>query len=268
MATQWTSNRQFVTPALDSPAVLTPSGTAWTSSGWVSLLAAADADAVLTGLTVRTTHPATVQFEVDIAVGAGHTIIATRKGISKQLSATVIGAPLDIPFPIPIDAIPNGDEVFARIRTNSTSTIAWSVRMRYLKKSITGTLLTTATPTKVAPSGSALIALTTGATWTYGAWVEVIAAAAADLVLVGLILEGATATRSWDVQLGLGTAGSETPVNLLPGYTAGVACAPWSVPLWNPFDGIPSGSRVAMRGRNNGAAISILAGLEYHEKPL
>lgn len=272
MAIQSTTNRQYTAPAAADSVSITPSGSVWTNSAWVELLAATPAAAVLTGVIAGTRQPSTVHFEVDIGVGTAgaEVVIATVKGISYQLSATIIGAPLVFAFPLPIDAIASSARIAARVRTSSTNTTAFRVAVTYLLKPIGGgTVLTTSTQTRALPSGAALLNLTAGSGWSSGAWVQLHASMPADSVVVGIIADGQDATQSWEVDIGVGGSGSESVITTVRGHTAGIAGQPWLIPFPNPLSGIASGDRVVMRARNDGVAtITVAAGLLYHEQPL
>jgi hypothetical protein len=262
---------QYCAPAAANPVTLTPSGVAWTSSAWVDVLAAAPAAAVLTGLVVRTNYGGSpdTSFEVDVGTGSAgsETVIATFRGHLRGFFGSKFSEPQCwLPCGLLIDNIANGARVATRIRHNTTDTTAWQVAITYLQKPLTTTLLTTANPLKCFPVNAQNLSVACGSTaWTNGSWVQVRSASGPALVLVGLCVK---ASNYWEIDVGIGTAGSESVMTTLRGNASGLFSFPNYVPLCLPLDTIAASARVAVRGRGSDTSATHLVGLSYFEKPL
>jgi hypothetical protein len=101
-------------------------------------------------------------------------------------------------------------------------------------------------------TGSALLAdVPTGATtWGFGAWVEVISSAPADIQLLGIDLAMYSFGNNTQAIYDVGIGGSGSEVSVFPYYfeIGGAANkGPGRLQFPIPFDGIPAGSRVCMR---------------------
>jgi hypothetical protein len=269
MAMEWTTNAQRVAPSAAASQAMTANASSWNNSGWFELLASASGDLLVTGLEVVAVG-APEPFEVDLGVGAAaaETVITTFRG---QYRAAGTHGPGYIPHVIPLDAIPSGSRVAARFRKNGTDVDPWSVSFTYLTKPITGSLTTTTTPQKVAPVSAILTVTANASAWVDGTWGTVLASAAADLVVVGVVIPAATTGDEWEIDLGVGAALSEVVITTLRGNrTFSFTDGPSFFPLPTPLDTILSGERVAARMRMSGAgaARTTTVAIVYHEKPL
>lgn len=267
MAMEWTTNAQFTAPSAAASVAITPNAGSWVNSAWFQLLAAAPADALITGINV-VIPGAAEPFEIDLGVGGAgaETVITTFKGQYKAAGTHGQGY---IPHVIPLDAVPSGSRITARLRKNGTSVTVWNVNLTYLRKPITGNLTTTTKPQKVAPAAAILTIATPASSWTNGSWGTVLAAAAADLVVVGVVIPALTGSQDWEIDLGVGAAASESVITSFPGRRSGLTDGPCFFPLPNPLDVITSGQRVAARIRGaEAAARNTTIAIVYHEKPL
>lgn len=126
--------------------------------------------------------------------------------------------------------------------------------------------LTTALAQAVAPPAAASPVLTSGASFTYGAWVELITSTATPITIAGLSLSvpslGGNALV--DLQIGVGLAGAEVAISTYFFFLAGGASGPNSFPFEVPLDGITTGTRVAMRLRYQSSAGTIAVALHYY----
>lgn len=126
----------------------------------------------------------------------------------------------------------------------------------------------TTTPLKSAPSAGTGVAITTGASWAYGAWVQVLAATAAPTAIAGVQLTGGTySSQMWELDLGVGAAGAEVSIGTLRLflYSSGQTGGPIGLLLPLPLGGIGSGVRVAVRARSAIAQGPATVALNYYE---
>jgi hypothetical protein len=264
--TQYLSCPQLTAPAAAASVTVTPNASSWANSAWVELIASTASAIVLTSVEVSVVGVAQ-PFEIDIGVGAvaSEAVITTLRG--RYVDLTYHG--LDhMPLVIPLDNIPSASRVSIRMRKNSTSVVVWKFAITYLAKPITGSLLTTAVPTKCVPSAAASITLSTNATpWANSTYTTIIASAAADLVLVGVVARPTSSGVITEIDIAVGAAASEviiTTLRVLGGPTEG----PHFIPLYCPLDAIPSGTRVSARNRRSANSGTPDIALVYLEKPL
>lgn len=105
-------------------------------------------------------------------------------------------------------------------------------------------------------------------------WFQVSAAVPNDAVLAGIAIgtwfvSGGTFPYDWEIDVGVGGAGSEVVIATFCGLTSNAVDTNHHVMLPIPVDAIPSGSRVAVRLRKEGTSINVWScavGLYY--KPL
>ncbi len=274
MAYPWTSTPQTTYPPAATSVSVTPSGTAWVSSAWVTLSASASADAFLTGVTYRTAAGVTnLYLEVDIGVGAAasEVVIGTIRG---GVGTTNLGGEgLYASCPIWISGILSGVRIAARIRTGSTNTSPWFIAITTVPASYTGAnVLTTAKPSKIYPPAAVNVNLTGGGSpWVWGSWTTITASTSTAVVLAALnvLMEGNHPTE-FDIDIGTGAAGFETAITRIKAF--GTNSGTGHIPLWNPLDHIGTSTRIAARTRTGNiplyASLRPALALIYHEKPL
>jgi hypothetical protein len=265
---QYVSAAQFTAPAAADGASITPNATAWANSTYVTLLAATDAAAVLTGIVVFPTTNLVADFDLDIATGAAgaEVVIATVKGTANSNQAFQ-----PIRLPIPIDNIASGARLSARLRKVGTDVNLWRVAVTYLKKPLTGTLQTTASRPLVVPAAAALVNLPSsgGTAWVTSAWTTMIASTATAIVLTHVVgrTNGDSSSAGFELDIGTGTAGAEVLLTTVRRFAANGTGGPWVVALASPLDNIASGVRVAVRWRGP-TFTTPTCGLIYLAKPL
>lgn len=267
MAMEWTTNAQFTAPSAAASVAITPNAGSWVNSAWFELLASVSADALITGIEIPVVGAAE-PFRIDLGIGGvgSESVITTFGG---QYKAAGTHGPGNIPHVYPLDAVPSGSRISARLRKNGTSVTAWNVCVTYLKKPVTGNLTTTTKPQKVAPVDAILTVATPASSWVNGTWGTVLAAAGADIVVVGVVIPALTGSQDWEVDLGVGAVSSESVITSVPGRRSGLTDGPCFFPLPNPLDVITSGQRVAARIRGaEAAARNTTVAIVYHEKPL
>lgn len=270
MAIQWTSNAEQSWPDGASGISIAPSGVAWTFGSWVEVEAAAAADALLSGIVLRTTNNHNLEIEVQIGVGGVgvESAIATIHGYQFGQFFTTDYEDVQSCIAIPVDLIPSGSRVSARVRVSTTSTDAYAVAVNYYEKPIVGEFLVSAQPLKCEPFGAALIVATASVTpWTFGSWVEMVASTATAQVIDGITIFAGGNTQV-EVQIGVGAAAAESPVAFWRGQGAGNYGAWGYFPAMIPLDVIGSGVRVATRVRSNQALQTARVGYSYREEPL
>jgi hypothetical protein len=275
MPAAYTYNQQFTWPSAADAVAITPDAGTWTDSAWVELTAAADASSVITGIVVQPDDAVTAQaFEIDLGIGASgaESVVATFRG---HYGSGLDCGPGYIPATIALDVVPAGVRVAARLRLSShSSNNDWKLAATYLKKPLTGSVLTTSQRQKCYPSAANNIVATVGASaWANSTWVEVQAATLSGIIVVSLVPVTsfvAAAGTQWEFDLGVGGAGAEVVIATVKTTdVTGGTDGPRVVPLWTPLDMVPAGSRLAVRTRANVPTSRHAAfALNYFEKPL
>lgn len=276
MALDTLSDTLYHAPSAAEWATLTCSTTHWGDSAPVELTSGVDADSILVGISVRCigANSDVTPFEIDIRTGddGSPTVIATFPGYAHNLADDRTGDDGNqIPTIIGIDAIADGDRLSAVFRKGGIVADTYAVQAHYLKKPLTGTLLTTTNPLLVSPSAANNLTLaTTSATpWTAGAWTEWRGASGAAIVVV--LLESPTpnnsvADREYDI--GTGGAGSEAVVTTTREAFGSITGMPWIQDFPYPLDNIAASTRVALRARADRASQTFSIKIGYFEKPL
>jgi hypothetical protein len=244
---QYTTTALKVAPSAAAGVTVTPSGTAWANSNWAQVIASTPAAIVVAGLVVG--GGPTVEFEFDIGQGAAgsETVVATISGNTESGASS----PRWLPLPIPVDNIAAGQRVAVRVRKAGTSTTAYTVKLVYYEKPISGSVATTPNPSLVAPSADAGVSVTpSGTAWANSSWVQVIASTGDAIVLGGITINPAAAAE-YEVDVGVGVAGSEVVVTTIRGRSATTG-APQTIILNPLLDNIPASSRVSVRLRKAG----------------
>lgn len=267
-------DRQYTAPSAAHAGAITPAGTAWANSAYVTLLAATPAACVLTGVTLDTAYGtgATADYdaEIDLATGAAgsEVVIATvRVGNRRSFDVAGAGPTSCAVLPIGIDNIASGVRLAARLRKNDTNTaVLWKVAITYLQKPITGTVLTTTAVLKTLPPAAAGVTLTAGSpAWANGTWGQLRAAAGSALVLVGLV-GSPSAGGEYELDLGTGGAGSETVITTI--RLAGNRGFPMVLMLPIPLDQVAATTRLAARIRTDTTSNTLRVSLMVLEQPL
>jgi len=250
-------------PSAGAGASITPSGTAWANSAYAQISAAVGSDLILLGVTVAIALGA--DYEVDIATGGAgsETVIATVTGCD-QFAVMSNGYH---PLSIPIDNIPNGARLAARLRKTGSSTTAVLVSVQVLAKPASGVSVTT-NPSKVFPSAANSATVSTGSNnFTPTAYTQVVAATADAIVLAGVcvcVSNSFGELSQTEIDIAIGAAGSETVVTTVRTDATTGASAYFALrPL---LDNIPSGSRIAVRARSNNSIGNASIRLVYYNK--
>lgn len=255
---QTCSNVQFWAPAAANPVSVTPSGTAWTSSAWVQLLASVSAAALLTAIHVGTmgTVAGGLSFEFDLGVGGAgsEVVVATlpgSNGVNSDFWATGT-----LRFPVPVDKVPNGSRLAVRMRKTGTDTTAWAFAVGYFKKPLASAPVPIETSTQtpfVQPSAAigTVLAAAGGASaaWANGVWATVIVNPLSDAVVLGYALDWMGNGKLWEVDLAIGAAGAEVLVHTVRAATIVIPGDACLVMHPNPLDFVRAGVRVAARQR-------------------
>lgn len=245
-------------------------GSAWTSTAFVELIASTATAIILAGITFRAGTTG-IEVEVDIARGGAgsEVVVATLRMGNRANSAN---SPWIAPFPFPIDNIGSGQRVSFRVRLSTNNTGNYLVTLHYYATGSIGTITATAQPSLVyPPAGDGISIAGPGTAWQYSAWTELVAATTAAIVIPALVILPPNSTFDWEVDLGIGIAGSEAVLTTARGHvrsTNGVLG-----PAWHQFipalDNVPAGSRLAVRLRKSGtfAGATLIAAM-YYGKPL
>lgn len=272
MPCEYLQSAQSWLPAGAAGASVTTNSASWGNSAWAEIIASTPSAYLLTAIVVTPPTAGSGTFEIDIGVGAigAETVIATHRGYFSTLTSNQAGM-CWLPLSVAIDAIAAGARVVVRIRRAGTGTMTWRVAIGVIAKPATGTLLTTAQPSKAMPAASASISITpNGTAWANSAFAEVVASTAAAIVLLGAVIV-AGVEASFELDIAVGGAGAEQVVTTFSGYD-GFAIyrgGPFFYPLPLPLDNIGAAARIAARLRKSGTSTATWAlALVYMEKPL
>lgn len=271
MSFQVSTNKQFASPSAANAASVAAAGVAWTNTAWVQIAATTDVVWVLTSVivwTVSANFPsgATTDFEVDIGTGGAgsEVVLTTVRGRHKSTGLALYSQPIRVP--IPIDNL-NGRHAF-RLRTSDTRTDTWNVAVTYLKNPVNGTLLITRSPGLVAPAAATPITVTaSGSAWASGAWAQVIASTATDIIVTHAVLQPSASGVQIEIDIGVGAAAAEVVVTTIR-LGASSQSSPCVMELPNPLDNIPAGSRVSFRARCSTGSTTCASALMYQAKPI
>ena len=259
MPIQWCSNYQFNAPVDADGVSVTPSGTAFNNSAWVTVFTA-DADCVLTSLSFQPGTTATFEVDVGVDTGGGESVIATHTG--QVANSTTIGGTAFLPFRIPIDAIPNGAAVKVRMRKSGTNTTAWIWQLTYYKKPIVGTILTTANPQLITTVNGAPTLDSINSAWANGDWTAIFTASA-DSVITGFVDHFIFNGADYILEFGI----SSTPIWSIKGRQ-GLGDFSIYKMIKHPLQ-IASGASLDARWRKAGTSLSEMPlVLTYYELPL
>lgn len=123
---------------------------------------------------------------------------------------------------------------------------------------------------KVAPSGATGVYVTpSGTAWSNSSWVELTSAVAAASLLTGLIIDNASVSVEFEVDIGTGGSGSESVITTFRGATIDNLGNQGPIQLPIPIDNIANGVRLAVRMRKSGTSTSAwLFAVTYLLKPI
>lgn len=253
--------------AADGISVTTPAVSfGW--SPWVEMTPAAPANMRLCGINAL---PGTRAFgnpyEVEIGVGSpgNEVTVAADRGYSGNQAGSICDWIDYLPMSVPADVISAGQRISCRIRQNIASISTWKVSLNYWERPVTGTMGVTTVGSTNVPSGTFLV-VTAGAGYSYGPTVEITGATDAAW-LIGKIMSIANNHQSWELQFGIGPAGSEDwkwaflSVSHWFNFSNAWQGGPWNAILRPPIGPIPAGVRLAVRARSHQGAVVVTAGL-------
>ncbi len=122
-----------------------------------------------------------------------------------------------------------------------------------------------------APAAAAGVSVTpANSAWTNSAWVTVLDPLPADCVLTSVIIETYGTTNHFELDIGLGGAGSEVVKTTLAGWCGDTSFnGPGAIRLPLPLDGLTSGGRLAIRMRKPGTSVTAwVFSATYLQKPI
>jgi hypothetical protein len=256
-----------------------------TSNQWgtiVQAIASTATDFVPTGIiasfyiTTTATSVSGAMFEFEIMTGAGGSEV-TYAHFSESFVAyqTISGASAIIKayktFPCSTQLIPAGTRISLKVLSNVTSG-AYLGKVSFVFTGYDGGAVPAMFPmysrrahlagihnsqVKGTPTGSYLT-VTSGTYSTYGTYVEVIASATSDLLVLGVVIQATSNTSGSAVCFGLSTGASPNEVMraVLPFSSAGVGwlCNSGYASLITPFV-VKAGERLAIASAGSGSAI-------------
>ena len=250
-------------PSAATGVSVTPAGSAWTNSAWAEIEDNTPEGWILMGITYLAPDSSKSTgnyFELDIGTGASgsESVVATMCGLMGDNAATSADTCNYFALPIPADVIPAGARVSARLRQVDTSVDPWTVAINYTPKPLadSDTFPVAALGPTCWPIGAAPITITPNTTaWANSAWATLATATGSEWFLGGLQVF-APSSCEWEIDVGIGLAGSEAVVTTLRGQTQysfreGAGYHQLFKPI---LDAIPAGVRVAVRQRKSGTS--------------
>lgn len=228
------------------------SGGSWAFGAWVEVIAATAAPIAIAGATLVGGSYTLISWELDIGTGpagAESSVGTLRTFLSNNGG---IAPPQTVLLPVPLGGIGSGVRVAVRSRTGTAGQGPVTVALQYYDTFSSDQVTTSSQVLTSAPSGSGTASLTPNATpWADSAWVELIASAATDIGLLGLVhAETQAAGLGAEYDLGTGAAGAETVITTLRDAALTTLRFAYS---WLPgIYPIPAGTRVAVRLRKAG----------------
>ena len=241
---------------------LSAGASAWTDGSYAEIVASTSTDIAIVGAVQFATTNG-ISYEIDLATGGSgsETVVAT---LRDQDGGITDGEPFVTWFPAPL-SVASGTRLASRLRA-SVGAISGGLCLLYFERplgaGVASSLLTTSR-LKTTPAADAAISLAPGASsGVYGSWTEVVASAASDLVVAGLV-PGTMATC--DVELGVGGAGSESGIGVWK-FAGGETGAQTNMVLLPVAVGgrVPSGSRISARVRSDAGASTTVT-LSYYD---
>lgn len=244
---------------------VTPSGTAWANSAWVEVSASAPSTvypAFIVALPNNAGVVATLSAEFDIGIGAASSevVVATT---AVRIHPDLWGTSATVPLGVLYSSIASGSRIAVRVRHSATAnTNIYRMAIGYYAALGGATGWTPTAPT-VAPLAGAGVTVTCSATpWAFGSWVQVLASAASNIVVTGIVI--AAPARCYEVQIGTGGSGSETAVLTLPyAMTAGGGDGFNYVRFARPLC-LSTGTRISLRTRSAASSTSQVFGTIWY----
>ena len=250
-----TTTPMTLVPAAAAGITVVASATPWASGSWVELIAATGAATVIAGIKiVPTTSYSGLQCEIAFGVGAaaseveiGHVRL---HGPTTGSAGTAVYM-----LPVPISGIGTGVRVSVRSRSAAASTSLIVTALVYVSLDSQFTADYPTAPLSSRPDGAAGASITpSGTGWANSSWVELDAALAMGVSLVGLAFLNPVADVDIEFELGTGGAGAETAVTVLRASTWGASTGPLSyATLPGPYV-VTAGTRLAIRMRKTGTS--------------
>lgn len=246
------------TPALSQPAAaagvaITPNAAAWANSAWVELVAATGAPWTIGHLAARVGVAAEFEFDLGVGAAGAEVVVGTLAGFSGAPSFTGFTV---LRFPCALGPVAAGARIAVRLRKSGTDVTAWRAAIGYWPGTPIGTLSRSAVAPITIPSAASGVAVTpSGADWTNGAYMTLVAATPGALTAAYLsVMPGTQAESAYEIDLAQGAAGAEVVLATLRGDTeAGFwDMGPGVLSIWPLRSSIPAGVRLAVRIRKKG----------------
>jgi hypothetical protein len=267
-------------PSGATPAALTYPGVAWQWTAWTEVAPAVGSE----GAALAAVHwipgsgnPSSGRHQ-DLQVGVGaagaETPIATLRAMGATYPQyTSSNGGLNY-LPALLD-LPANARVAVRYRSNAAHSYGngWAV-VAYLNKPLAGTRLVTARPVIAWPSTATVCpSFVSPAAWAWSAWAEILASAPFDLAIFDVATFGFSITNlgQFEIQVGVGAAGAETPNRTLRSLEALSAPSSSFALVGAPVGvAISAASRVALRvrGRLDQGEPNLFYAVHYQQLPL
>jgi hypothetical protein len=247
-----TTNKPLkITPAA-ATAVTVTCGAAFTFGSWTELNASMSATSQLAGF--EAVPSAIGAYDIEFGIGAAASEVGFGN-VMVDVANTTIGSNLFL-LPVPINAIPSGSRLSARVRRGLN---AGSVALKPIfyeglaaDHQIAGT-----SPYNYAPFGVAPVSVTPNAgAWSNSDWCELTSGLADESALLGVTMLGNDPDVEWEIDLGSGAAGFETVLTTLRSDTGAAVTGYTNRYLPRPFP-VAASTRIACRLRKSDTSVAV-----------
>jgi hypothetical protein len=226
-------------------------GAGWVYDPWVEVIAATAAPIAIAGVQITGGSYSGSMWDLDIGVGAASAEVSVGTLRMYLHNSGTVSHPVGMWLPVSLGGIGAGVRVAVRARIGVAMIGPASIALNYYENPSSDQASTSAQMLGSGPSGAGTATLTPNATpWANSPWVELVASAAADLWLLGLVhAPGLDAQNGLEYDLGTGGLGAETVITTVreaSGATRiGFTWLPGPLP-------VAAGTRVAVRMRKAG----------------
>lgn len=244
-------------PSANNGVTVTSGAGAWTSGGWVSIIASAAADLTIAALASSGGLPsANTDVEVDLGVGGvgAETSIGTFRFRTPGATGGSHGV---LVLPVPVSGIPAGSAVSLRSRASVAAAQSPILGLLYYESFDADAVL--ASPACV-PSAAGGVSITpSGTAWANSAYTQLTAGLGSEASLYGLTVSSPVATVDGEFDLATGGAGSETVITTLRWSTINASAGLVSFLPVSAVHPVPASTRIAIRMRKSGTSTTAYA---------
>lgn len=262
------TDRLYPIPSAAAGVNIVGTAGSWAAGAWSELAASADADWAIGHIVVTNDGNtwSNASFAVEIGIGtAGNEVVVAEFFIYGPNS----GNPsLRYQPTVPLNVIPSGSRVAARLRNaNTTYTVALAVY-----KNLTSTVPQSDKTFTYYPNQAVGVPITTSTTaWANSLYGVITSGLADDTVILGAVVTDQTASIDWELDIALGASGSEVVKTQIRGSNRSNITGDPKYYMLPAGLSVPANTRVATRirrGTTTSATIAVsLLALEAADAP-